>query len=225
MTLSPLFHLGVQIHHHNQLHRAIMWADALDAWGNTGHSMLTRDWSRAAESAIWLVGGATGYMVGCSGWWLPGYCHNHCPLWPPSMEEMGRKGELSLFRREERSNWNWMRVSFRNGRYTQIKMILSMKSLLCHESYTAIEPLHEMYQCLEVVENFRIFFSQAKLWSLWCSVAFLFTIQSYPAMQWTGQIKNSWRKAIQGYWKKPMKKINSRTAGDTACRWGAVSRW
>ena len=107
LTLSPLFHLGVQIHHHNQLHRAIMWADALDAWGNTGHSMLARDWSRAAESAIWLVGGATGYMVGCSGWWLPGYCHNHCPLWPPSMEEMGRKGELSLFRREERSNWNF----------------------------------------------------------------------------------------------------------------------
>ena len=140
LTLSPLFHLGVQIHHHNQLHRAIMWADALDAWGNTGHSMLARDWSRSAESAIWLVGGTTGYMVGCSGWWLPGYCHNHCPLWPPSMEEMGRKGELSLFRREEHYNWNWMRVSFRNGRYTQTKMILGMKSLLCHESYTAIEP-------------------------------------------------------------------------------------
>ena len=54
------------IHPHNHPHRAIMWADALDAWGNTGHSRVASDWSRFGDPALSLVGTTTGYMVGCS---------------------------------------------------------------------------------------------------------------------------------------------------------------
>ena len=54
------------IHPHNHPHRAIMWADALDAWGNTGHSRAASDWSRFGDPALSLVGATTGYMVGCS---------------------------------------------------------------------------------------------------------------------------------------------------------------